>query len=214
MSTLDDQMVTEVHREELHEVVRAARKRGQSLKLCPVHSLQQAVAELGVRGITTTAAEKAVVGIATLAIFAVAAGVAWSSWLNASLPLKFAEGQVWLGEEQVTDDIRSEQTGSEASKIAALPALRRALLSRQRAFRQAPGLVADGRDMGSVVFPDAGLKIFLTASVEARAERRTKQLIQKGNNVILGDILRDLQVRDSRDSSRVTAPLRSSASRG
>ncbi len=124
-----------------------------------------------------------------------------------TLPLRFEKGDIWLGAEQVGEAIRSEQTGDNASKIAALPLLRKALLARQRAFRQPPGLVADGRDMASVVFPDASLKIFLTASVEARAERRTKQLKQKGIYANLEDVLRDLQARDSRDSSRVTAPL-------
>jgi cytidylate kinase len=140
------------------------------------------------------------------------AGVAWEdeaglARLAENLPLRFDAGDIWLGDERVGDEIRSEACGNDASKIAALPALRRALLARQRAFRQPPGLVADGRDMGSVVFPDAGLKIFLTASQEARAERRTKQLIQKGIDVNMKDILQDLQQRDARDSSRVSAPL-------
>jgi cytidylate kinase len=142
-------------------------------------------------------------------------GVAWSdeaglARLAEQLPLRFEAGDIWLGDECVTEDIRSEACGNDASKIAALPALRLALLARQRAFRQPPGLVADGRDMGSVVFPDAGLKIFLTASQQARAERRTKQLIQKGIDVNMKDILQDLQQRDARDSSRVSAPLQMS----
>jgi cytidylate kinase len=130
--------------------------------------------------------------------------------LAQTLPLHFENGEIWLGNEQVSEAIRSEQSGEEASKIATIPLLRQALLARQRAFLQPPGLVADGRDMGSVVFPQAGLKIFLTASAEARAERRTKQLKQKGIHVIMSDVLKDLQQRDSRDSSRVTAPLQQS----
>ncbi len=131
--------------------------------------------------------------------------------LAQNLPLRFEKGEIWLGGAQVSAAIRSEQTGENASKIAAIPLLRQALLARQRAFLQPPGLVADGRDMGSVVFPRARLKIFLTASAEARAERRTKQLKQKGIHVIMSDVLKDLQQRDDRDSSRVTAPLRQSS---
>ncbi|MGB8857313.1 MAG: (d)CMP kinase [Burkholderiales bacterium] len=125
-----------------------------------------------------------------------------------NLPLRFENSEIWLGNELVSEEIRSEQAGEDASKIASIPALREALLARQRAFMQLPGLVADGRDMGSVVFPRADLKIFLTASAEARAERRTKQLKQKGIHVIMTDVLKDLKQRDDRDSSRVTAPLR------
>ncbi|MGB8339228.1 MAG: (d)CMP kinase [Burkholderiales bacterium] len=130
--------------------------------------------------------------------------------LAQNLPLRFENGEIWLGNEQVSEDIRSEQTGEDASKIASIPLLRQALLARQRAFLQPPGLVADGRDMGTVVFPQSGLKIFLTASAEARAERRTKQLKQKGIEVRMCDVLKDLQQRDSRDSSRVTSPLQQS----
>jgi cytidylate kinase len=130
--------------------------------------------------------------------------------LAQSLPLHFENGEIWLGNEPVSEDIRAEQSGEDASKIAAIPVLRQALLARQQAFLQPPGLVADGRDMGSVVFPQAGLKIFLTASAEARAERRTKQLKQKGIEVRMSDVLKDLQQRDSRDSSRVTSPLQQS----
>ena len=130
--------------------------------------------------------------------------------LAQNLPLRFENGEIWLGSQPVSDAIRAEQTGEDASKIAPIPLLRQALLARQRAFLQPPGLVADGRDMGTVVFPQSGLKIFLTASAEARAERRTKQLKQKGIHVIMSDVLKDLQQRDSRDSSRVTAPLQQS----
>lgn len=104
--------------------------------------------------------------------------------------------------------IRGEQAGTAASVVAALPAVRQALLERQRAFRQLPGLVADGRDMGTVVFPDAGVKVFLTASPDERAERRYKQLIAKGIDVKIGDLLADIKARDERDSSRAVAPLR------
>jgi cytidylate kinase len=113
----------------------------------------------------------------------------------------------------VTDAIRSETCGDGASKIAAYPAVRAALLDLQRAFRKAPGLVADGRDMGSVVFPDAATKVFLTASAEVRAQRRVKQLIEKGmgDNIPLSQILQDLKQRDERDSVRSVAPLQQCA---
>jgi cytidylate kinase len=107
----------------------------------------------------------------------------------------------------VSREIRTEEGGRGASTVAAIPAVRDALLARQREFRQAPGLVADGRDMGTVVFPAAELKIFLTASALERAERRYKQLIAKGENVSLPRLLEDIQERDARDSSRAVAPL-------
>jgi len=116
--------------------------------------------------------------------------------------------RVMLDGEEVSDAIRSEQCSLGASKVAVLPAVRQALLARQQAFRQAPGLVADGRDMGSVVFPDAQLKIFITASAEERANRRFKQLKQAGNSVNLADLLTDIQERDRRDSERSHAPLK------
>jgi len=106
-----------------------------------------------------------------------------------------------------SDAIRAEAVGEGASKVAALRAVRAALLDRQRAYRQAPGLVADGRDMGTVVFPDADTKVFLTASAEARAERRYKQLIEKGNSVSLAALVADMQARDARDTARAVAPL-------
>ncbi|EIJ42669.1 cytidylate kinase [Beggiatoa alba B18LD] len=109
--------------------------------------------------------------------------------------------------EDVSVALRTEATGSAASKIAALVGVRQALLNRQRAFRCAPGLVADGRDMGTVVFPDAGVKIFLTASVEERAERRYKQLKGKGMNAKLADLIIEIADRDERDRNRATAPL-------
>jgi len=118
------------------------------------------------------------------------------------------EARIWLEGEVVGDAIRSETTGNAASKVAALPAVRQALLQRQRDFRRPPGLVADGRDMGTVVFPDAGLKIFLTASVEERARRRYKQLIQKGISANLPDLLTEIAERDARDTQRTVSPLK------
>ena len=128
--------------------------------------------------------------------------------LAARLPATFREGAIWLENENVTDAIRAEQVGEGASKVAALPAVRAALLDRQRAYRQAPGLVADGRDMGTVVFADAVAKVFLTASAEARAERRYKQLIEKGNSANLPALVADMQARDARDTARAVAPLK------
>ncbi len=109
--------------------------------------------------------------------------------------------------EDVTEAIRTESVGNMASRIAALPRLRAELLDLQRSFRRSPGLVADGRDMGTVVFPDAALKVFLTASAASRAQRRHKQLIDKGFSANLDDLLADLEERDARDSQRATAPL-------
>ncbi len=115
---------------------------------------------------------------------------------------------ILLEGENVTETIRTEKMGNAASKIAALSAVRTALLNRQRAFREPPGLVADGRDMGTIVFPDADLKIFLYASPEKRAERRYKQLKEKGINVKLTDLVEELRERDTRDQERPVAPLR------
>lgn len=131
--------------------------------------------------------------------------------LAAKLPASFRDGAVWLGEENVSDAIRAEAVGEGASKVAALPAVRAALLDRQRAYRQAPGLVADGRDMGTVVFADAVAKVFLTASASARAERRYKQLIEKGNPANLSALVADMQARDARDAARAVAPLKPAA---
>jgi cytidylate kinase len=131
--------------------------------------------------------------------------------LAASLPVTFgpAEGeQVFFGAEEVSEILRSEKAGAAASQVARLPVVRRALLERQRAFARAPGLVADGRDMGTVVFPDAVLKVFLTASPEERAHRRHKQLKEKGIDVSLPDLSREIAERDRRDASRSVAPLR------
>ena len=115
--------------------------------------------------------------------------------------------KIILEGEDVTDVIRTEEVGSIASQVAALPRVREALLRRQRAFEQAPGLIADGRDMGTVVFPEAGAKIFLTASAEARAERRFNQLKEKGMSVKLSRLLSDIKARDERDMQRTVAPL-------
>jgi cytidylate kinase len=130
--------------------------------------------------------------------------------IAARLPVRFDGGEIFLEAERVTDAIRTEENSFAASRVAALPAVRRALLERQRSFRRPPGLVAEGRDMGSIVFPDAGLKVFLTASLEARAERRYKQLKEKGIDATLAALLQDLRERDARDATRSVAPLRQS----
>jgi cytidylate kinase len=127
--------------------------------------------------------------------------------IAAQLPARFVAGEIYLGDENVTQALRAEEVGNTASKIAALPAVRQALFGLQLAFRRAPGLVADGRDMGTVIFPNAQLKVFLTASVAARAERRYKQLIDKGFPANMDDLLADLQARDARDTGRAVAPL-------
>lgn len=124
------------------------------------------------------------------------------------LDLRFEDGEVYLDGVAVGDAIRTEEAGRAASRIAALPALRSALLDVQRAFRKSPGLVTDGRDMGSVVFPDATVKVFLTASAEERAQRRYKQLIEKGFDANLAALVQDLRERDARDAGRQAAPLR------
>jgi 3-phosphoshikimate 1-carboxyvinyltransferase len=128
--------------------------------------------------------------------------------LAAALPLQFSEGKVLLAGEDVSEDIRSEAAGMDASRVSTLPAVREALLGLQQRFRELPGLVADGRDMGTVIFPDATLKVFLTASAAQRAERRHKQLISKGISTTLDSLRSDLEARDARDSSRSVAPLK------
>jgi 3-phosphoshikimate 1-carboxyvinyltransferase len=128
--------------------------------------------------------------------------------LAGGLPLSFKPGRVRLGEEEVTDRLREETVGVAASRVSALPAVRRALHQLQLSFRRPPGLVADGRDMGTVVFPDAPLKVFLTASAAQRAERRHKQLIEKGFSANIADLRADLEARDLRDSTRAVAPLK------
>ena len=125
----------------------------------------------------------------------------------ATIHVEFRGEQVFLENHNVTDAIRGETCGVRASEVARMPAVRSALLQRQRLFRQPPGLVADGRDMGTVVFPDAGLKVFLTASAQVRAERRYKQLIDKGIHANLRALSRDLAERDERDANRAVAPL-------
>lgn len=119
----------------------------------------------------------------------------------------FQETEILLEDQDVSAHIRHEEIGNRASEVARMPVVRQALLKRQRTFRQPPGLVADGRDMGTVVFPDAALKIFLTASAGVRAERRYKQLIEKGIAANLGALSRDLAERDARDATRSVAPL-------
>lgn len=132
--------------------------------------------------------------------------------LSKELDIRFpaeAEGDlVLLDDQDVTDQIRTEAAGGGASRVAVLPAVREALLKRQRAFRTEPGLVADGRDMGTVVFPDASAKIFLTASAEERARRRCNQLKENGIDLDYDDVLADIKARDERDSSRSVAPLK------
>ena len=127
--------------------------------------------------------------------------------LAGQVDIRFEGEDIWLDGTKVGDELRTEEAGSAASKIAALPMVRAALLDKQRAFRRAPGLVADGRDMASVVFPDSKLKIFLTASAEARAERRYKQLIEKGMSANIAALLQDIKARDERDTQRSVAPL-------
>ena len=130
------------------------------------------------------------------------------SVLAARLDARFAGGEILLGGERATEAIRTEACSVASSRVAAVPGVRAALLDRQRAFREPPGLVADGRDMGSVVFPDAGLKVFLTASPETRAERRYKQLKDKGIAANIATLLLDLAERDARDAARAVAPLK------
>ena len=127
--------------------------------------------------------------------------------LDVTFPNEDGQVRIILEGEDVTDIIRTEKVGAAASKVAAFPSIREALLRRQRGFAQPPGLVADGRDMGTVVFPHAPVKIFLTASAEARAERRFLQLQAKGHDVNIAHLLSDIQSRDERDSNRSTAPL-------
>ncbi|MFI8747754.1 (d)CMP kinase [Pseudomonas sp. NPDC077186] len=131
--------------------------------------------------------------------------------LAAHLDVQFTGKRIVLEGEEVTDAIRNEQIGAGASMVASLPAVREALLQRQRAFQEAPGLVADGRDMGTVVFPDAPLKVFLTASAEERARRRYLQLKAKGDDVNLASLLDEIRARDERDTQRAVAPLKPAA---
>ncbi len=132
--------------------------------------------------------------------------------LAENMPLAFSAGRVLLAGEDVSSAIRTESAGNAASKVAALPEVRSALLQWQRNYAQSPGLVADGRDMGTVVFPHAAVKIFLTASAEERAERRYKQLKDKGMDVSLPDLAAEIRERDERDRSRSVAPLQAAPS--
>ena len=150
------------------------------------------------------------------ALAAQRAGVDWAdepavAAIAAALPAEFEGEKITLSGDEVTEAIRTEEIGVGASKVAALPAVRAALLDRQRAYRRWPGLVGDGRDMGSVVFPEAECKVFLTATAEARAERRYKQLIGKGLPANMAALLQDLRDRDARDAARSVAPLQKCA---
>jgi len=147
-----------------------------------------------------------------VALKAIEAGIG----LDAEVPLadvarrldaSFRAGRIRLDGRDVEDAIRAEGVSAAASRVAVHPAVRAALIERQRAFRQRPGLVADGRDMGTVVFPDARLKVFVTASPEERASRRHKQLIEKGISSTIDSLLRDIRERDARDAGRAVAPL-------
>lgn len=138
--------------------------------------------------------------------------IAWGDALTVAeyaktLAIRFTKDQVFLNEQDVSDEIRTEEMGKGASQVAVHAALRAALLDLQHSFQQAPGLVADGRDMGTVVFPNAQLKIFLTASTEIRAKRRYDQLLGKNQPADYEKILKDLQERDARDKNRTSAPL-------
>lgn len=128
--------------------------------------------------------------------------------LARSLEVAFDKHRIRLDGLDVTEELRGEPVSAAASRVAVFPAVRSALVGRQRGFRRPPGLVADGRDMGTVVFPDAILKIYLMASAEVRAGRRYKQLIEKGNSVTLEGLLLDIRERDARDSARAAAPLK------
>ncbi len=148
-----------------------------------------------------------------VAVAAKQSGIAWNDGaalapLAAALDIRFNSDEIYLNQSVVTNSVRSEDGGIGASQVAVWPAVRAALLDRQRAFRQAPGLVADGRDMGSAVFPDARLKIYLTADAETRAERLYNQLIGKGMDANMAALLQELRARDERDSQRAAAPLK------
>jgi cytidylate kinase len=131
--------------------------------------------------------------------------------LAAGLDVTFHDGDIVLEGQDVTDAIRAEAVSAAASQVAVHPPVRTALYERQRAFRRPPGLVADGRDMGTVVFPDALIKVFVTASAEERARRRYKQLIAKGISITMESLLRDIRERDARDAGRAAAPLKPAA---
>ena len=124
------------------------------------------------------------------------------------MDVRFVDDAVLLADRDVTEALRTEEVSAATSRVAARPAVRTALLERQRAFRRPPGLVAEGRDMGSIVFPDAALKVFLTANLATRAERRYKQLMEKGMYAKMSDVVEELRRRDERDASRPVAPLK------
>jgi 3-phosphoshikimate 1-carboxyvinyltransferase len=151
--------------------------------------------------ITALAAIRAGLGLDAPSESAIAA-------LIQGLAIRFTQGRVLLNGEDVSDLIRTEEAGMNASKVSTLPQVRDALINLQHSFRKLPGLVADGRDMGTVIFPQAALKVFLTASAQRRAERRYKQLISKGISATLPSLRADLEARDARDSSRTVAPLK------
>jgi cytidylate kinase len=140
-------------------------------------------------------------------LVALAGGTA-PAQVAAGMDVEFLNHKIFINKQDVTEELRSEAIGDRASEIAKLPAVRAALLERQRGFRQPPGLVADGRDMGTVVFPDAVLKVFLTASVATRAQRRHKQLNDKGKHATLAALSSALEERDQRDAARAVAPLK------
>jgi CMP/dCMP kinase len=147
-----------------------------------------------------------------LAYAALTRSVAWNdasklAQIAAAMEIRFENGEAFLDGEHVSAHIRSEQMGKGASEVAVHPEVRTALLQTQRNFRKAPGLVGDGRDIGSVIFPDAALKVFLTAAVETRAQRRYDQLINRGETASYDTILQDLKQRDLRDTQRSSAPL-------
>ena len=151
-----------------------------------------------------------------VALAALKKGISWQdeaalAKLAQGLAIQFENGEIYLDGINISEDVRTEEMSRGASEVAVHPAVRRSLLDLQHSFRQAPGLVADGRDMATVVFPDAETKIYLTASTEVRAERRYKQLMSKGIHANLNDILQDLQKRDARDQQRLVAPLQQSA---
>jgi len=151
-----------------------------------------------------------------VALAARQAGISWQdeaalAAMAARLDIRFDDGEIFLNGDNVSEAVRSEEMSQGASEVAVHQQVRRVLLDLQHAFRKPPGLVADGRDMGSVVFADAQTKVFLTASSAVRAERRYKQLISKGNHANLAQILADIEARDARDMQRSAAPLRQCA---
>lgn len=151
-----------------------------------------------------------------VALAALREGISWQdetglAALARTLDIRFEHGEILLGGDVVSQEVRTETMSRGASEVAVHPEVRRALVGLQHSFRRLPGLVADGRDMATVIFPDAETKIYLTATAEVRAERRHKQLMEKGIDANLSEILQDLQQRDARDSQRSVAPLQKSA---